>query len=102
MVKSFSLIESSLTWDVGNGENVQIGRDPWLGSEHHHVLPVEVINALALRGISTLNQLADQRPEDPWIQHWKNAYTLGLGEPEAASLENYIRGLQLAHLQISE
>ena len=73
MVKSFSLIESNLTWDVGNGETVQVGRDPWLGSEQHHVLPDEVTNALALRGITTLNQLADQRPEDPWIQHWKSA-----------------------------
>ena len=101
-MRYFSIIESSLSWDVGNGEKVQVGRDPWLGSEQQHVLPDEVINALALRGITTLNQLADQRLEDPWIQHWKSAYLLGLGEPEAAFLENYIRGLQSAHIQISE
>ena len=102
VVKSFSLIETNLSWDVGNGEKLQVGRDPWVGSEHQHFLPVEVINTLALRGIHNLSQLADERPADPWIQHWKSAYMLGLGEPEAAILENYIRGLQLAHIQISE
>ena len=102
VVKSFSLIESSLTWDVGSGENVQIGRDPWMGSEQYHILPAAVINALALRGISTLNQLDDQRPEEPWTQHWKSADMLGLGEHEIVYYENYIRGLQLAHIQISE
>ena len=34
IVKSFSLIENNLAWDVGNGESVLIGRDPWLGSTH--------------------------------------------------------------------
>ena len=67
VVKSFSLIESNLSWDVGNGEKVLVGKDPWLGSEQLHVFPEEVINSLALRGISTLNQLADERPVDPWI-----------------------------------
>ena len=66
------------------------------------MLPEVVINALAVRGITTLNQLADQRPEDPWIQHWKSAALLGLGEPEATSLGTYIRGLQLAHIQLTE
>ena len=102
MVKSFSLIESNLTWDVGNGEKVQVGRDPWLGSEQMHVFPEEVINTLALRGITTLNQLADERPEDPWTQHWKSADLLGLGEHEMPFYENYIRGLQLAHIQLTE
>ena len=101
-MKSFSLIESNLTWDVGNGEKLQVGRDPWMGSEQQHVLTENVINALALRSILTLNQLVEERPEDPWIQHWKSANMLGLGEPVAAFLDNYIRGLQLEHIQISE
>ena len=32
IVNSFSLIENSLAWDVGNGENFLIGKDPWMGS----------------------------------------------------------------------
>ena len=101
-MKYFSIIESNLTWDVGNGEKLQVGRDPWMGSEQQHVIPMEVINALALRGISTLNQLAEERPEDPWIQHWKSAELLGLGEQEMFFYENYIRGIQMSHIQLSE
>ena len=89
-MKSFSLIESNLSWDVGNGEKVLVGKDPWLGSEQMHVLPEEVINTLALRGISTLDQLADERPVDPWIQHWKSAKLLGLGEHDMPYFENIL------------
>ena len=46
IVKSFHLIESNLAWDVGNGEKVLIGRDPWLGSTHQHILPNDVVEAL--------------------------------------------------------
>ena len=46
IVKSFHLIESNLAWDVGNGERVLIGRDPWLGCIEQHILPLEVIEAL--------------------------------------------------------
>ena len=31
IVKSFHLIENNLAWDIGNGKNVLIGRDPWVG-----------------------------------------------------------------------
>jgi len=102
VVKYFSLIESNLVWDVGNGARVKIGRDPWLGCERQHILPADVINALAIRGIHTLDQLAVQRPEEHWLQHWKSADMLGLGDPEAGYLENYIRGLHSAHIQISD
>ena len=102
VVKSFSLIETNLSWDVGNGEKLQVGRNPWVGSEQQHFLPVEVINTLALRGILTLSQLANERPADPWIQHWKSAEQLGLGEQEVLFYENYIRGLQTSHIQLSE
>lgn len=29
--EAFRVIEQGLAWRVGNGENVQIGRDPWVG-----------------------------------------------------------------------
>ena len=66
IIKSFHLIESKLAWDIGNGEQVLIGRDPWVGSFHQHVLPDDVVEALRHNGFTTLNQLADPRPAEPW------------------------------------
>ena len=102
IVKSFNLIENSLAWDVGNGESVLIGRDPWLGYTHQHLLPLDVIEALGHAGITTLNHLAVPRPAEPWIQIWRRANSLGLGEREIGYVENYIRELDRAHIILSE
>ena len=57
-----------MAWDVGNGENVLIGRDPWLGSTQQHLLPIDVIEALGHIGITTLNLLVVPRPDESWTQ----------------------------------
>jgi len=100
VVKAFPLIESNLAWAVGNGEKLKIGKDPWIGSELHHVLPGHVIHSLRQRGIVYLSQLSDPRPEDPWIQHWRRAHSLGLEPHVAEPLENYIRDLVRAHIHL--
>ena len=78
VVKSFHLIESKLAWNVGNGEKLLVGRDPWLGCTQEHILPGYVIEALRRRGIYTLNHLAAPRPEGIWIQRWRRENSLGL------------------------
>ena len=102
IVKYFSLIENNLVWDVGNGESVLIGRDPWLGSTHLHLLPPDVIEELGHFGITTLNQLAIPRPDEPWTQLWRRANSLGLGERGTGFVETYIRELVRAHIVLSE
>ena len=102
IVKSFNLIENNLAWDVGNGESVLIGRDPWLGSTHQYLLPLDVIEALGHVGITTLNHLVVPRPAEPWIQSWRRANYLGVGEREIGFVENYIRELDRAHIILSE
>ena len=68
IVNSFSLIENNLAWDVGNGENFLISRDPWMGSSQQHLIPPDVIEELGHVGITSLNQLAIPRPDEPWSQ----------------------------------
>ena len=68
IVNSFDLIENNLAWDVGNGESVLIGRDPWMGSIQQHLLPPDVIVPLGQQGVVTLNHLAVPRVNEPWTQ----------------------------------
>lgn len=98
VVKSFHLIESKLVWNVGNGEKLLVGRDPWMGCTQEHLLPGYVVEALRRRGIFTLNQLAAPRPEEMWFQTWRRANTLGLQEQEKVFMEVYIRNLELSNL----
>ena len=66
IVNSFSLIENNLAWDVGSGENFLIGRDPWMGSTQQHIIPPDVLEELGHIGVTTLDQLAIPRPDEPW------------------------------------
>ena len=102
IVKSFHLIENNLVWDVGNGESVLIGRDPWPGSTQQHLLPIDVIEVLVHRGITTLNHLADPRPAEPWTQFWRRANSLGLGDWATGYLEIYLREPDPANIILSE
>ena len=102
IVKSFHLIETNLAWDVGNGESVLIGRDPWMGSNLQHRLPNDVIDALGQRGITSLNHLAVPRPDEPWFQYWRRATSLGLGERETGFMEHYLRELDRANILLTE
>lgn len=100
VVKSFHLVESNLAWSVGNGEKLKIGKDPWMGSTQQHLLPDHIINSLGQRGIVTLNQLENPRPDEPWTQYWRRANTLILDQYEEGVLDLYIRELVLAHIHL--
>ena len=43
---SFHLIADYLVWKIGNGANVHIGMDPWVGCKWHHYLPTHLIDIL--------------------------------------------------------
>jgi len=102
LVMAFPLIETNLAWAVGNGENLQVGKDPWMASGLHHILPNNVIQALRQRGIIYLSQLSMPRRDDPWTQHWRRARDIGLDPPEAAVFDIYINNLIQAHIQLND
>ena len=102
IVNSFDLIENNLVWDVGNGESVLIGRDPWMGSFQQHLLPPDVIELLGLQGVVMLNHLAVPRLNEPWIQIWKRVGSFDLGARETVILEQYLRELVRANIILSD
>ena len=61
VVNSFSMIESNLAWNIGDGRRLRIGEDPWIGSAHRHLLPKWMVAALRERGIIFLSELESPR-----------------------------------------
>lgn len=57
-MEAFNVIEQGLAWQVGNGENVRIGRDPWVGCNDSFALSPDLIAHLDTLGIHGLHQIA--------------------------------------------
>jgi hypothetical protein len=76
VVKTFHILESNLVWNVGNGQNLKVGKDPWLGSAQQHLLPNHLIELLGHRGIHTLSHLAEPLNGEPWFQQWRRVSSL--------------------------
>ena len=102
IVNSFDLIKNNLAWDVGNGESVLIGRDPWMGNFQQHLLPPDVIELLGLQGLVTINPLAVPRLNEPWNQLWRRADSFGLGVRETVIMEQYLWELVRANIILSD
>ena len=70
MVASVKIIEKGLAWSVGDGTQIRLGRDPWIGCTDIFPLSQGLVLALKDRGLYTLNQVANPRACSIWSQGW--------------------------------
>ena len=54
---SFDLIGNYLIWKVGNGVDVRIVVDPWVGCNWRHILPSSLIDKLHSAGLYFLKDI---------------------------------------------
>ena len=54
---SFDLIGNNLIWKIGNGEEVRIGLDPWVGCLWRHNLPIQLIERIHSFGFYFLKDI---------------------------------------------
>lgn len=50
-VEAFKVIEQGLAWQIGNRENLRIGKDPWVGCNENVTLSLGLIRHLEFKGI---------------------------------------------------
>jgi len=77
-VESFKVIEQGLAWKIGNGRNLKIGKDPWVGCNENYALSPGLIRHLENKGILSLNQVEKVGHSTMWGQAWKNGEDLEL------------------------
>ena len=75
---SFDLIGDGLVWKVGNGVDVCIGFDPWVGCKSRHLLPLHMIDRLHNHGFYFLKDI-----DNPWSsflldQGWLSSNNVGI------------------------
>eukprot|EP00253_Pinus_taeda_P008007 PITA_08007 len=99
-VAAFLVIEKGLAWKVGDGQNVRIGRDPWVGCNASYALTPSLLRHLGSKGIYTLNQVEKIGPYSIWGQNWKNAEDLGLNIRWHNEWASYIEELKRSNVRI--
>eukprot|EP00253_Pinus_taeda_P004599 PITA_04599 len=77
-IEAFKVIEQGLAWQVGNGGNLQIGKDPWVGCNENFSLSQGLIRHLASKGILFLSQVEKTDHSTIWGQAWKSREELDL------------------------
>lgn len=77
-IEAFQVIEQGLSWKVGNGENIHIGRDPWVGCSENFALSHGLIRHLASKGIVYLKQVEKIGASSIWGQAWKSGEELNI------------------------
>eukprot|EP00253_Pinus_taeda_P015318 PITA_15318 len=100
-IEGFSVIEQGLAWKVGDGKNVKIGRDPWVGCNESFALSPGLLRHLDSRGIFTLNQVEKVGQSNIWGQAWKSAEDLGLNIRWHHEWSSFVNELHRSHVRIS-
>eukprot|EP00253_Pinus_taeda_P034952 PITA_34952 len=100
-LEAFSVIEQGLAWKVGDGKNVRIGRDPWVGCNESFALSPGLLRQLGSRGIFTLNQVEKMGQSNIWGQAWKSAEDLGLNIRWHPEWSTYVDELHRSHVRLN-
>eukprot|EP00253_Pinus_taeda_P029650 PITA_29650 len=79
-VDSFKVIEQGLAWKIGNGRNLKIGKDPWIGCNENYALSLGLIRHLEDKNILTLDQVEKVGHSSIWCQAWKDGEDLQLDQ----------------------
>eukprot|EP00253_Pinus_taeda_P036521 PITA_36521 len=80
IVDSFKVIEQGLAWKIGNGRNLKIGKDPWIGCNENYALSPGLIRHLEDKNILTLDQVEKVGHSSIWCQAWKDGEDLQLDQ----------------------
>ena len=75
---SFDLIGNFLIWKVGNGANVRIRVDPWVGCKWRHILPLNLVDKLHSARLYFLNDIGCHDISLLNNQGWFSAALIGL------------------------
>eukprot|EP00253_Pinus_taeda_P034856 PITA_34856 len=100
--EAFKVIEQGLAWQVGNGENVRIGRDPWVGCNELFALSPGLLRHLEFKGIVHLSQVEKIGQSTIWGQSWKSGADLEISPLWWNEWQTYIQELERSNVRIRD
>ena len=92
-----------MVWNIGNGNAVCIGIDPWLGCKWKHTLPPSMIETLHLAGFHFLFDIGSHGLNAMMPQLWFYVESIGFSNPQEIDVWNdYVAILKSSHVRISD
>ena len=87
---------------MGNGDNILVGIDPFIGGEYAYILSLDFLDYMAYFGFVTLNKF--KRPN--WLKHspsyWFTAIDLGLHGLWVVDWSTYINDLNRSRIRLND
>ena len=93
-------IGKGIIWQVGNGESIFLGADPFVGMGSSFSLPRGLRDYLEDYGICTLAQARNQTPNA--TGYWFSVDDLDLIGDWKTIWDNYVRGLEFGRIQLTD
>ena len=78
---AFDIIGNFLVWKIGNGTDVHIGLDPWIGCNWRHALPSPMLEKLHLAGLYFLSDIGIHGMTALLAQQWITADSIRFVDP---------------------
>eukprot|EP00253_Pinus_taeda_P019083 PITA_19083 len=100
--EAFKVIEQGLSWQVGSGENVRIGRDPWVGCNERYALSQGLIRHLESKGILHLHHIEKIGQSTIWGQAWKSSVDLNLDPIWWEEWHSFTKELKRSNVRIKD
>lgn len=102
MVASVNIIEKGLTWSVGDGTHIRLGRDPWIGCSEGFSLSQGFVSTLKHKGPYNLNQVANPQASTIWSPGWFQGRDLNLIDDRLEEWGRYTRDLLNSSVRLSD
>ena len=98
----FDVIGNNLVWKVGNGVDLRIGIDPWVGCKWSHHLPILLRDKLHSAGIFHLKDIGCPGLTLQSDQGWISANIIRLSDLQDVLCWNgYLAILKASHVRLS-
>ena len=99
---SFDLIRNYIIWKVGNGADVRIDLDPWVGCKWRHILPISLIDKFHSAGLYFLKDIGFPSVSLLLDQGWLSVALIGIEDQQDITCWNgYLAILKTSHVIFS-
>lgn len=101
-VAAYRLVGVWTTWNIGNGQSIKLGEDPWLGAGNKYKLPPPLVQALRECGLFLLSNPYTGSPQLRGHPGWKSTTSLDLPLDHKLEWETYIDQLCKNYVRLDE